>query len=97
MASLKDKSFIEDCRKKNAAAREHTYMQLKKMGYSPVKSYTSFMIFPISIPGAAFYDKMYAQGIGIRTLRINQKDWCRVSIGNIESMDIFLEGLNGIG
>jgi histidinol-phosphate aminotransferase len=96
LASLNDDQFIKSCREKNAEARQITFDGLTSMGYKPVPSYTSFMIFPIREAGPLFSEKLHAQGIGIRTLKINGKDWCRVSIGNKESMNIFLDGVKSI-
>ena len=96
LACMNDQDFVNSCRTKNAEARDFTYNELKKMGYEPVRSHTSFMIFPIQMNGPDFSKSMYDQGIGIRTLRINNKDWCRVSIGTTESMKIFLDGLQNV-
>lgn len=96
LASINDQDFVDSCRVKNAEARMFTFDGLKKLGFDPVRSHTSFMIFPIRMNGPEFSKGMYNQGIGIRTLRINNKDWCRVSMGTTDSMKIFLDGLQNI-
>ncbi|MEL7195268.1 MAG: histidinol-phosphate transaminase [Bacteroidota bacterium] len=93
MASLEATAFHEKTRRLTAESRAYVGEQLQSMGFSYVPSYTSFMIFPIDMPGDDFLDKMFAQGIGVRVFEINDKPWCRVSMGTMDEMKIFIEGL----
>ena len=93
ITSYQDQSFIDHCRKKNEAARNYTAETLKAMGYDPVPSYTSFMIFPIKMEPKQLIKDMRAQGVGIRSWTFAERNWCRVSIGTMEEMKIFTEAL----
>ena len=46
IASFKDVEFQELSKKRNKEARDFTYKKLQDLGYEPVASQTSFMIFP---------------------------------------------------
>jgi histidinol-phosphate aminotransferase len=89
MASYEDQQFMDFCRTKNTEVRELTYSILKDLGYEFVKSNTSFMIFPINTEPKTFLKAMRDQGVGVRSWTFHGKDWCRVSMGTKEEMEIF--------
>ncbi|MDB2606746.1 histidinol-phosphate aminotransferase family protein [Zobellia sp.] len=89
MASMDDIEFQNKTRKLNAECREYVYSLLDGMGYSYVPSSTSFIIFPIEMDGEAFLQKMTAEGVGVRAFEINNKNWCRVSMGTMDEMKLF--------
>lgn len=98
MASLKDQAFIDNCRKWTAEAREYTMEQLQTLGYDPIPSYTSFMLFPLTGPvdGELFLQKMFDQGVGVRFFEIHGKPYCRVSMGTMDEMSLFVDGLKKV-
>lgn len=96
MASLEDTDFQKMSVKGTADARKQTMDGLKKIGFSPVPSYTSFMIFPIAMKGKPFLDAMFAKGVGVRAFDIFGEDYCRVSMGKPEEMDMFLTALKEV-
>lgn len=89
-ASMDDAAFLDRCRALNASVRDYVYESLKGMGHEPVPSHTSFMIFPIALEGREFLEKMSAQGVGVRAFQFMERNWCRVSMGTREEMDLFL-------
>jgi len=96
MASLQDLDFQKKSIAGTAAARKQTMAGLKRLGFEPIPSHTSFMIFPIAMQGKAFLDAMFAKGVGVRAFDIFGKDYCRVSMGTTEEMDIFLAALGEV-
>lgn len=98
LASLKDTSFLENCRKWTKEAREFTFENLQSMGYDPIPSHTSFILFPLEggTDGKLFLEKMFAQGVGVRFFEIHDKPHCRVSIGTMDEMAMFLEGFKNV-
>jgi len=97
VASMKDKEFLTASKVKNKEARDFTYKKLVEMGYEPVPSQTSFMIFPQNeLEGKDFLEKMSAQGVGVRSFEIYDKTWCRVSMGTLEEMQIFIDALDQV-
>ncbi|MEM6348121.1 MAG: aminotransferase class I/II-fold pyridoxal phosphate-dependent enzyme [Bacteroidota bacterium] len=96
MASLEATDFQEKTRKLTAETREYVAAELEKLGFAYVPSHTSFMIFPIELPGDQYLEKMFAQGIGIRVFEIDDKPWCRVSMGTMQEMEMFIEALKNV-
>lgn len=92
-ASLDDADFQMKSRKLNAEAREYVYESLKKMGYEHVPSFTSFIIFPIEMEGEAFLKKMQEQQVAVRSFEIMGSNWCRVSMGTMDEMQLFVKAL----
>ncbi len=96
MASMGDTEFQKMSVQGTADARAQTVAGLKKMGFSPVPSHTSFMIFPIAMEGKPFLDAMFSKGVGVRAFDIFGDDYCRVSMGKPEEMDLFLSTLQEV-
>lgn len=96
MASLGDTAFHENVRRWTREGREFVYQELEKMGFSYIPSYTSFILFPIDMPGEAFLKKMYGEGIGVRSFQIVDKSYCRVSMGTQEELKLFTSTLKKV-
>ena len=95
-ASMDDVAFQDKSRKLNAECREYTTEALKSMGFEPIPSYTSFIIFPIEMEGKVFLEKMTAQKVGVRAFEINDRNWCRVSMGTMDEMKLFTAALKKV-
>jgi histidinol-phosphate aminotransferase len=93
MASLEDDDFVTMCREKHNEIRQFTADGLRSLGYDPVPSYTSFMIFPIHSSGQGFLNEMRSKGVEVRAVNIGGQPYCRVSLGRKEEMEIFLENV----
>lgn len=96
MASFKDDNFKAMCRKKNAEAREYTYNELRKLGFNPVPSHTSFMIFPIEMKPKTFLEAMNKEGVAVRSWMFDDQNWCRVSIGTLDEMKSFISTIDSV-
>ena len=96
MASMKDTKFQEASRKQTAAFREQVYTGLEGMGLKYVPSYASFVLFPIDMTGEVFLEGMFDRGIGVRSFDIHGKNYCRVSVGKPEEVDMFLSALREV-
>jgi histidinol-phosphate aminotransferase len=95
-ASIDDSEFLEMSKSRNTEVRTHVVETLTDMGFDPVPSQTSFVIFPIAMPGKAFLEKMYEQQVGVRAFDFHDKDWCRVSMGTMEEANTFLTALKTV-
>lgn len=93
LASMEDKPFLDGARAKNNEVRDFVYRGLVEMGHKPVPSYTSFMIFPIEMEGEDFLNKMRSFGVGVRAFQFMDQNWCRVSMGTLPEMNLFLEAV----
>ena len=96
IAALKDTKFTEDCYKKNKECREYVCTELTKMGYTYLPSQASFVLFPIPMNGKTFLNKMTDLGIGVRSFEIYGQTYCRVSIGTMDEMKIFVDGFKKV-
>jgi len=96
MASYKDEAFKAMCKSKNKAARDYTYSTLKEMGFMPVASNTSFMIFPINMAPKTYLKQMRNNGVAVRSWVFKDKTWCRVSIGTKDEMKSFITALGEV-
>lgn len=97
MASMDDTAFQKKSKKLNKEARDYTASTLKSMGFKPVPSHTSFMIFPQEeMDGRDFLKKMSDLGIGVRSFEIYDKTWCRVSMGTMKEMEMFTSALGKV-
>jgi len=92
-AAMDDVEFQNSTRKLNTEAKTYLYENLTAMGYKYVPSFTNFVIFPINIPGKEFLTKMSDKGIIIKAMDIQNKPWCRVSIGTKDEMKLFVSAL----
>jgi len=94
--SLDEKEFIDMCKTKIASARDYTKKYLESKGYSIMPSETNFMIFEIDMDGKVFLEKIYAKQVGVRAFKFWDKNWCRVSIGTMEEMELFTKAMDEI-
>lgn len=91
IASMQETAFLSQCKTQNTDCREFLTSEIIKLGYDPIPSHTSFVIFPIEMEGKAFMNSMYAEGVGIRAYEMYGKPWCRVSMGTHQELELFLD------
>jgi len=91
IASMKEAEFLGQCKSQNTECREYVASEIINLGYNPIPSYTSFMIFPIAMDAKIFMKSMYDEGVGIRTYEMYDKSWCRVSMGTHEELEYFID------
>lgn len=89
LASYGDKEFLQDALSKTNESKNYLYKVLKQEGYSYIPSSTNFVMFPLNMDGKRFTDEMMKRGVGVRNWKLNDKDWCRVSIGKMDEMKAF--------
>ncbi len=95
-SALKDVAFIEKSRSLNFKARAYTYGTLIDAGFNPVESHTSFMIFPIDMEGKEFLNRMRMNSVAVRAFEFMDNIWCRVSIGTLSEMELFLKSVKDV-
>ena len=97
LASFKDKDFLRASKAKNSEVREFTFTRLQEMGFDPVPSHTSFMIFPQKeMEGKKFLEEMALKGVRVRSFEIYDQTSCRVSMGTKPEMEVFLDALGKV-
>ena len=96
MASLQDTGFQKSSRQWTKETREYTFEELTRLGYEPIPSYTSFMLFPLKMEGQPYLEQMFDHGIGVRVFEVHDKPWCRVSMGTMEEMEMFVDSFKKV-
>lgn len=96
IASVQQESFLAKCRDWNMESRAFTTEAVKGLGYSFIPSYTSFLIFPIAMESQPFMRGMYEKGVAVKTYNLYDKTWCRVSMGTMEEMKLFVESFKQV-
>lgn len=88
--------YMKTVRTKIKDSKEHLYATLKKEGYEYVPSDANFVIFPINMDTRRFMQEMWKRGVGIRTWEFDDKNWCRISIGEMHEMETFAKAFHQI-
>lgn len=96
VASFEDTEFQATTKKLNTECKEYLYKNLKKMNYAYIPSFTNFVTFPINMNGKEFLSKMTSKGIMVRSFDIQNKPWCRVSMGTMAEMEMFVKALGEV-
>ncbi len=90
LASLKDEAHRENCKQKNAAARDYTIQSLKALNIEAVPSYTNFIFFPLGKYPGDFASDMLKKNAIVRSNIYPDGKWARVSIGTMDEMQQFM-------
>ncbi|UHG92049.1 pyridoxal phosphate-dependent aminotransferase [Spirosoma oryzicola] len=96
MVSLQDKDFIKFSLGKTQESKDYLYGVLKQHNYEPLPSGANFVMFPIRMKGEDFVGRMMDQGVSIRQWKFDGQYWCRVSLGTMDQMKSFADGLKTI-
>lgn len=88
-ACYQDQAYMQDVIKKMEASKNFLYETLKAEGYTYIPSHTNFVMFPLKMEGKKFVEEMSKRGVGLRNWKLNNQDWCRISIGRMDEMQAF--------
>ena len=89
LVSYDNTEYLQDALKKTNASKEFLYKTLKEEKYEYIPSSANFVMFPLKMEGRRFANEMMKRGVGIRDWKLNNADWCRVSIGRMDEMEAF--------
>ena len=95
-ASLDDVEFQDKCKAMIKEARGFTFDLLESKGYDYMPAQTNFVIFPITMEGDKFLEKIYDKKVAVRVFQFWDKTWCRVSMGTMKEMKIFAQAFEDI-
>ena len=98
LATLESNEYYVENGKKIQANRAYTTAELDKLGFETLPSLTNFIFTRCpQVEGGALYQALKARGVLVRHWdRAEISDWCRVTIGTREQMDIFLDKIREI-
>jgi histidinol-phosphate aminotransferase len=92
-ASLGDKAFLADTRRRILASRVRITSELTQMGLPYARSQTNFVFFDTGSPLAQLTQFMRARNILVGRRFPPYENWCRISIGTEPEVEAFLRGL----
>lgn len=95
-ASLGDKEFASLTRQKNNEAMKFFTDYLDKKKYFYGKSRTNCILFPAPKDGKTILAETEKRGFQIRVWDYQGKEWCRVSIGTLEEMKLFVKAFDEV-
>ncbi len=95
-ASLRDAEFRAMSTARIHDARQFTYSVLDDLGLRYVRSQGNFVFFQTGRDIRGFQGDMLEQGVMVGRPFPPFTDWCRVSMGRLESMPTFAEALRAV-
>jgi histidinol-phosphate aminotransferase len=96
-ASLADRAFLTDCRRRILASRARVTTELAHLGLAYAEPQGNFVFFDTGRPLADFTEFMRARDILVGRPFPPYDTWCRITIGTEPEVDAFLEGLRAFG
>ena len=94
LASLQDEGHRRECKQKIVAARDYTIKSLRELNLKPIQSYTNFILFPLGTYEGNFADFMLKKNnIALRSNTYLAEKWCRVSVGTMNEMQLFIKAI----
>lgn len=91
-AAQTSRYYLDNC-KVIVENREYTTLKLKEMGFEVLPSKANFIFAKSSaISGQEYYAKLKSEGVLVRHFKKPEiEDFCRITIGTREQMDVLLE------
>ncbi len=93
MAALQEPDFYEFSLRKNREALQVIYTTLDEIGLRYVPSHANFVFFETRRPIETFQQQMLARGIRVGRPFPPFLDWCRISTGTTEEMQLLRQAL----
>ena len=92
-ASLGDKAFLIETRRRIIASRKRITAELTRLGLAFARPQTNFVFFDTGAPLEQFTRFMQARNILVGRLFPPYNNWCRITIGTEPEVDAFLQSL----
>jgi histidinol-phosphate aminotransferase len=96
-ASLADRAFLVDTRRRILASRARILTELARMGLAYAQPQGNFVFFDTGTPLAQFTEFMKARNILVGRRFPPFESWCRITIGTEPEVAAFLRGLRAYG
>jgi len=93
IASLKSEGYVEETRASIKAERDQLETLLGKLGRRYAKSHANFVWFETGMDNEEFKRVMAAHGVVAARAFPPMEDWCRLSVGLPEEMEVAREAL----
>ena len=93
LASLGDKKFLTDCRRRIVASRARLTAELARLHFPYAEPHGNFVFFDTGAPIEHFTKFMKLRNIAVGRRFPPYENWCRVTIGTDPQIDAFIEGV----
>lgn len=94
--ALKDQEFYEFSLQQTREGKKMIYQTLDQLGLEYVQSQTNFIFFKSGMPIRKLQEKMKEQGVLIGRPFPPFDEWCRISTGTLEEVQLFNDGLTKV-
>jgi len=95
-ASLTDRAFLADCRRRILASRTHITSELTRLGLRFAEPQGNFVFFDTGMPLAHFTARMRERNILVGRHFAPYDNWCRITVGTEPEVSAFLQGLRAV-
>lgn len=96
IASIEDKDFVKDCKKKNEGTKDLCYKTFKELELDYIPSSANFILFNIDKIKKDLTKEMQSRNIYVQYRDHFGGKWCRVSMGTEDEMQEFTKALKEI-
>jgi histidinol-phosphate aminotransferase len=93
LASLGDKEFLADCRRRIVASRARLTAELTRLHFPYAEPHGNFVFFDTGVPINQFSEFMRHRNIAVGRRFPPYENWCRITIGTDPQIDAFIEGV----
>lgn len=94
--ALDDQDFVQQCRKYAAEARSLCADQFTRLSLEYIPAVANFMLFNITPLKKDLIKEMAARNIQVQYRQHFGGNWCRVTMGTVEEMEVFCKALKEI-
>ena len=91
IASLGDKEFLADCRRRVVASRARLTAELARLHFPYAEPHGNFVFFDTGVPIKQFAEFMRHRNIAVGRRFPLYENWCRVTIGTDPQIEAFIE------
>ena len=95
-ASLTDRDFLADCRRRVLASRTRIVSELVRLKLSYAEPQGNFVFFDTGMTLSRFSAQMKQRGILVGRRFAPYDNWCRITIGTEPEVEAFLRGLREV-
>jgi histidinol-phosphate aminotransferase len=92
-ASLGDKQFLADCRRRIVASRARLVAELARLHLPYAEPHGNFVFFDTGAPISRFTEFMQQRNIAVGRRFLPYENWCRITIGTDPQIDAFIDGV----
>jgi histidinol-phosphate aminotransferase len=95
-ASLTDRRFLDDCRRRILASRQRITAELTRLKLRYAEPQGNFVFFDTGMPLQRFAALMSQRGILVGRHFAPYDDWCRITVGTEDEVSAFLHNLRAL-